>query len=141
MVFHLLLVGVAWEVDVLPLPRLLRILILSLSRRVERLLLIELVKPRDVFVVLDLGLERRLAVPEVLPVDALEERVLLDFIDPIRTEPIIHIAHESPEQVLCLVAQIGVIRNDESLLPLQDLLASDGRLIGEERRVTNEHLK
>ena len=58
LLFHLLLVGVTWEVDVLSLLGLLRFLTLWVAIfRDERLFFIEVVKPGAVLLIFDYRLE------------------------------------------------------------------------------------
>lgn len=94
LVFNLSLEGVAWEIDVLPLLPILRS-VGGVVGRVEWLLLVELIESAAVVVALYVRLERRLGVPQSLPVDVPEERVVLDLLDTVLSKSIVVVAHES----------------------------------------------
>lgn len=106
LVLDVFLVGVARKVDVLALTGLLDSRVGSplavIVTRVKWLLLFELVEARAVFHVFDLRNERRLRLSYVVPVDAFEERVVLDLVDPTSPEPVVYVAEKPFQDVSCL---------------------------------------
>ena len=105
LILDLFFVRVAREVDIFALARLLgrraRIFAI-LFGRVERQLLIELVEARNILVIFDVRDKWRLGVTQVFPVDTTEEWVRFDFSDAVGAKAIVHVAHESLQDVSCL---------------------------------------
>ena len=75
----------------------------SLSRRVlwriEWHLLLKLIEARTILLIFNLREERRRRRSQMLPINALEEGMLLDLVNTANTEPVLGVAHQSLQEV------------------------------------------
>ena len=132
LVLDLPLVSVAREVDILSLfclptrPLCLRC---RLRVRIEWALLVELVEAASILVILDGGGERGLLLSEVSPVKSSKERMALNFVYPVGTQPILSITEESLENICRWPTELRLFWNCEGLSPSKDFLAGDARLV------------
>lgn len=124
--FNTCLVRIPYEVHVdLPIASLL----LLLNRPMERVFFIELVK---VFVA-NLGSYRwniwRLLLPQALPINVGEERMVFDFFRSVLAQPVVRVAYQFSQDVFGGWRELCFGRNIKRLLPMHDLLASNSGFV------------
>jgi hypothetical protein len=95
LVLDVLLVRVAWEVNIFPFSGLLgcgaRCSLAVVVGWVEWLLLVELVEARAVLDIFDFWDEWRLLRSYIVPIDSLEERVVLNLLNSTRSQSVIDV--------------------------------------------------
>ena len=79
---------------------------------------------------------RRLSVSYVVPVEPVEEWMILYFFNAVPAQPLVCIANHPSENISRSRRQFGFRRDTESLLPVHNFLTSDRRLFAEEWRIS-----
>mmetsp|Transcript_949 Transcript_949/g.2535 ORF Transcript_949/g.2535 Transcript_949/m.2535 type:complete len:283 (-) Transcript_949:444-1292(-) len=78
---------------------------------------------------------------QVLPVDASKKGVALDLVHTVRAEAVVHVAHETADEVLGRLRH-GHLRGElEEEAPVDNLAACSERVVRVERRVAHQHFK
>jgi hypothetical protein len=74
------------------------------------------------------------------PALSLEKGMLLDLVHPIDSQPDLRIIDKLADEVDCVERKVGILRDDESLPPVEYFLAGNVSLLGVERGIAHQHL-
>jgi len=108
---------------------------------IERVFLLEVVKARAVFVVLNRWDKWRFLAPQVLPVEASKEWMILNFLNAIDTQTVFSVAQKALKNISCLRREVWLLWNVEGLFPMENLLTCNAGLVREEWRVSYHHFE
>ena len=136
LLLHIGLVRIANKVDIFA-----HLSTSAFLSRIERLLFLELVKSAAFFFTPDLRLVLAFLLPQLTPIHIPKERMCLDFVNSIRPEPIISIAHKPLNDVFSFGGEVNFGRNVECFSPLKNLLTRNWRLIWEEWGIADKHFE